>query len=126
NDLLLKLVKDGYLSFARELLQERKMMGLPPYTHAALIRCEGKTLVSTRQALKDAISILPNAHNLAVLGPIDAPMSKKNSRYHAQLLLLAKERQQLHHVLSHWWQPVLALPSAKYLKLTLDIDPIGW
>jgi primosomal protein N' (replication factor Y) len=126
NELLLKLVKDGYLSFARELLQERRMMGLPPHSHAALIRCEGKTLAATTQALKDAIAILPNGHNLAVLGPIDAPMSKKNSRYHVQLLLLGKDRQQLHRVLHHWWQPVLALPSAKYLKLTLDIDPVGW
>jgi len=126
NELLLKLVKDGYLSFARELLQERKMMGLPPHSHAALIRCEGKTLAATTQALKDAIAILPNGHNLAVLGPIDAPMSKKNSRYHVQLLLLGKNRQQLHHVLQHWWQPVLTLPSTKYLKLTLDIDPVGW
>jgi len=83
-------------------------------------------LAATTQALKDAIAHLPNAHNLAVLGPIDAPMSKKNSRYHAQLLLLAKDRRQLHHVLGQWWQPVLALPSAKYLKLTLDIDPVGW
>ena len=98
NALLLKLVKDGYLSFARELLQERKMMGLPPHSYAALIRCEGKTLAATTQALKDAVGILPNAHNLAVLGPIDAPMSKKNSRYHAQLLLLGKDRQQLHRV----------------------------
>ncbi|GAF61949.1 helicase PriA [Psychrobacter sp. JCM 18903] len=53
-------------------------------------------------------------------------MSKKNSRYHVQLLLLGKNRQQLHHVLNQWWQPVLALPNAKYLKLTLDIDPVGW
>ena len=126
NELLLKLVKDGYLSFAHELLQERKMMGLPPYSHAALIRCEGKTLAATVQALKDAIANLPQGHNLAVLGPIDAPMSKKNSRYHSQLLLLAKDRRQLHQVLNQWWQPILALPSTKYLKLTLDIDPVGW
>ena len=126
NPLLLKLVKDGYHSFAQSLLQERKMMGLPPYSHAALIRCEGKTLAATTQALKDAVAHLPTGHKLAVLGPIDAPMSKKNSRYHSQLLLLAKERAQLHHILKLWWQPVLALPSTKYLKLTLDIDPIGW
>ena len=126
NPLLLKLVKDGYHSFAQSLLQERKMMGLPPYSHAALIRCEGKTLAATTQALKDAVAHLPTGHKLAVLGPIDAPMSKKNSRYHSQLLLLAKERAQLHHILKLWWQPVLALPSAKYLKLTLDIDPVGW
>jgi primosomal protein N' (replication factor Y) len=126
NPLLLKLVKDGYLPFARELLQERKMMGLPPYSHAALIRCEGKTLAATTQALNDAIANLPKPHKLAVLGPIDAPMSKKNSRYHSQLLLLAKDRRQLHHILNQWWQPVLTMPSAKYLKLTLDIDPVGW
>ncbi|WP_438950008.1 primosomal protein N' [Psychrobacter submarinus] len=126
NPLLLKLVKDGYHSFAQSLLQERKMMGLPPYSYAALIRCEGKTLAATTQALKDAVAHLPTGHKLAVLGPIDAPMSKKNSRYHSQLLLLAKERAQLHHILKLWWQPVLALPSTKYLKLTLDIDPVGW
>lgn len=126
NPLLLKLVKDGYLSFARQLLQERKIMGLPPFSYAALIRCEGKTLAATTQALNDAITGLPRPHHLAVLGPIDAPMSKKNSRYHSQLLLLAKDRQQLHQVLNQWWQPVLAMPSAKYLKLTLDIDPVGW
>ncbi|WP_201601594.1 primosomal protein N' [Psychrobacter submarinus] len=126
NPLLLKLVKDGYHSFAQSLLQERKMMGLPPYSYAALIRCEGKTLAVTTQALKDAVAHLPTGHKLAVLGPIDAPMSKKNSRYHSQLLLLAKERAQLHHILKLWWQPVLALPSTKYLKLTLDIDPVGW
>lgn len=126
NPLLLKLVKDGYLSFAHELLQERKIMGLPPFSHAALIRCEGKTLVATTQALKDAIASLPANNQLTVLGPIDAPMSKKNSRYHSQLLLLAKNRNQLHQILNQWWQPVLAMPSAKYLKLTLDIDPVGW
>lgn len=126
NALLLKLVKDGYLSFARTLLKERKMMGLPPSSHAALIRCEGKTLAATTQALTDAVAHLPKPHHLAVLGPIDAPMSKKNGRYHSQLLLLAKDRQQLHRVLEQWWQSVLAMPSAKYLKLTLDIDPVGW
>lgn len=126
NELLLKLVKDGYLPFARQLLEERQMMGLPPYSYAALIRCEGKTLAAATQAINDAIAILPAGHHLTVLGPIDAPMSKKKNRYHVQLLLLAKERTQLHHILNHWWQQVLTLPSTKYLKLTLDIDPIGW
>ncbi|WP_227429243.1 primosomal protein N' [Psychrobacter sp. I-STPA6b] len=126
NPLLLKLVKDGYLAFAHQLLHERQVMGLPPYTHAALIRCEGKTSERTNQALKDALAILPTPNELAVLGPIDAPMHKKNSRYHAQILLLSKNRPHLHQILQQWWEQVLQLPSAKYLKLTLDIDPVGW
>ncbi len=125
NPLLLKLVRNGYLEFAKTLLAERKMLGLPPYTHGALIRCEGKTLERATQALKDALTMLP-PNQLAVLGPIDAPMKKKNSRFHVQLLLLAKQRPHLHAVLDQWWPNVLQLPSAKYLKLTLDIDPIGW
>lgn len=126
NPLLLKLVRDGYQEFAIDLLDERKKMGLPPYTHAALIRCEGKTLERTTQALNDAIAILPAPNQLAILGPVDAPMRKKNSRFHSQLLLLSKQRPHLHQVLNHWWPQVLELPSAKYLRLTLDVDPVGW
>lgn len=125
NPLLLRLVRDGYQAFASDLLHERKLMGLPPYTFAALIRCEGKTLERTTQALKDAVAILPQPHELAVLGPVDAPMRKKNSRYHSQLLLLSKQRPHLHQILNYWWPQVIELPSAKYLKLTLDIDPVG-
>ena len=98
------------------------MLGLPPYTYGALIRCEAKTLQRATQVLKDAISIMPQ-HQLAILGPIDAPMKMKNSRYHSQLLLLSKQRQPLHQLLNYWWLQVLQLPSAKYLKLTLDIRP---
>ena len=126
NPLLLRLVRDGYQAFAGDLLHERKLMGLPPYTFAALVRCEGKTLERTTQALKDAVAILPQPHELAILGPVDAPMRKKNSRYHSQLLLLAKQRPHLHQILNYWWPQVIELPSAKYLKLTLDIDPVGW
>lgn len=125
NPLLRKLVRDGYQPFALELLKERKMLGLPPYTYGALIRCEAKTLRQATQVLKDAIAIMP-PHELAILGPIDAPMKMKNSRYHSQLLLLSKQRPQLHQLLNFWWPQVLQLPSAKYLKLTLDVDPIGW
>ena len=126
NPLLLKLVKDGYAEFAHALLDERRMMGLPPYTHAALIRCEGKSIERATQALSDAVTILPTPNQLAILGPIDAPMRKKNSRYQSQLLLLSQNRPHLHQLLKQWWPQTLQLPSAKYLKLTLDIDPVGW
>lgn len=125
NPLLRKLVRDGYQPFALELLKERKMLGLPPYTHGVLIRCEAKTLQRATQVLKDAIALMPQ-NDLAILGPIDAPMKMKNSRYHSQLLLLSKQRQPLHQLLNFWWSQVLQLPSAKYLKLTLDVDPVGW
>ncbi len=146
NPLLLSLVRDGYQRFAQQLLKERDMMGLPPYVHACLIRCEGESLEKTHQALQDGINMLPQLHplanqsahsstdsltnsltnNLAVSGVIDAPMAKRNGRYHSQVLILAKQRNHLHQVLNQWWEPMQALPSAKGLKLSLDIDPVGW
>lgn len=131
NPALLTLVRHGYLAFAQQLLTERRMLGLPPFSHAALVRVESKSLDKNQQILQQALSILPNratltAQGLAVSGVVDAPMSKKNSRYHSQLLLLSQTRAALHDTLNHWWPQVLALPSASYARLSLDIDPIGW
>ncbi len=126
NPLLLNLVKNGYQPFAQSLLNERQLLGLPPYTFAALIRCEAKNYQQTLAVLNEAKSLLPAHHQLAILGPVAATMKKKNNRYQSQLLLLSKNRQQLHTVLNHWWLTVKNLPVAKYIKLTLDIDPIAW
>lgn len=133
NPALLKLVRDGYLPFAEQLLGERQLLGLPPITHACLIRVESKSLDNNTQILRQAIAMLPNRATmtqlgLAYQGPIDAPMAKKNSRFHSQLLILSRERKTLHELLNSWWQNVQQLERVKksYAKLSLDIDPIGW
>lgn len=133
NPALLQLVRQGYLPFAQQLLTERQILGLPPITHACLIRVESKSLANNNQILKDAIALLPNRATLtqmglAYQGPIDAPMAKKNSRFHSQLLLLSRDRKILHQLLDSWWLSVVALDSIKkaYARISLDIDPIGW
>lgn len=126
NPLLITLIKQGYLAFAQILLKERQMLGLPPYTHAALIRAESPNQERTRTAISDIAKRLPSLPNLAKSGMIDAPMNKKNNRYHTQLLLLAKDRKTLHTLLAEHWQDCLTLPSTKGIKLSLDIDPMGW
>ncbi|WP_434353513.1 primosomal protein N' [Psychrobacter sp. HD31] len=126
NPLLLELVKNGYQPFAQTLLNERQMLGLPPFAFAGVIRCEAKNHQQTIAVLNEAKSLLPAHHQLTVLGPVDAAMKKKNNRYQSQLLLLSKNRQQLHTVLNTWWLTVKNLPTAKYVRLTLDIDPVVW
>lgn len=133
NPALLNLVRYGYLPFARQLLTERQLLGLPPITHACLIRVESKSLENNNHILQQAMALLPNRMTLtemgvAVSGVIDAPMAKKNSRFHSQLLLLSRERKMLHSLLDDWWRQVQQLDSVKtaYARLSLDIDPIGW
>lgn len=128
---LLSLIRDGYGVLAQQLLSTRRLLGLPPITFACLVRVESNSLEKNHKLLNDAKQLLPNRQDLtnmglSVLGVIDAPMTKKNSRYHSQLLLLSRQRQTLHQLLDMWWEQVLALPSAKYIKITLDIDPSGW
>ncbi len=131
NPALLTLVRHGYLTFAEQLLFERCLLHLPPFSHACLLRVEGKSLDKNHQFIHEAKAILPYQSQFAefgvsISGTIDAPMTKKNSRFHSHLLILSKNRQFLHQLLDDWWQAVLQLSSAKYLKLTLDIDPISW
>lgn len=133
NPALLNLVRHGYLPFARQLLAERQLLGLPPITHAGLIRVESKSLDNNQQILQQALAMLPNRvtlseQGLAVSGVVDAPMAKKNNRFHSQVLILGKQRKALHMLLDGWWQAVQQLEIVKksYARISLDIDPIGW
>ncbi len=131
NPLLRSLVTKGYQSFAKQLLKERQMMGLPPCVYACLIRCEGKTLEKTQQVLQEIRELLIQENQqfnntIAISQVINAPMAKKSGRYHSQIFLLAQQRQPLHQLLTHRWLQIKALPSAKYTRLSLDIDPINF
>lgn len=126
NPFLRQLVEDGYAAFAKKLLAERKMMGLPPYSYAALIRAESVRYDRAKQAIITLKNKLPASHGFAVLAPIDAPMHKKNNRYFVQMLLLSRQRQALHAFLGDWWQMAICLPESKAVRLSLDIDPLGW
>lgn len=131
NPALLTLVREGYLSFAQQLLAERRMLGLPPLTYACLVRVESKSLENNQQILHQAMALLPSrqhmtALGIAINGPVDAPMAKKNSRYHSHLLILTKTRHVRQQLLSDWWRQTIALPAAKYARLSIDIDPMSW
>ncbi|MFB6348186.1 primosomal protein N' [Moraxella sp. ZJ142] len=126
NPLLLNLVQQGYHAFAERLLNERQQLGLPPYSHAVLIRAESPNYQQAKHAIIAAKQHLPKQHPFAINAPIDAPMTKKNNRYQVQMLILSKNRPVLHQFLATWWQTVLALPSSKSVRLSIDVDPMGW
>jgi len=100
NPLLQTLVFEGYEKFALELMNERKVSGLPPYAHVCLIRAEAVTADEPRQFLsKVAHTVRMHARTLDVsevdedkaesidwFGPVPAPMERLAGRYRAQLL----------------------------------------
>jgi len=59
-----------------------------------------------------------------LLGPAPAAMAKRAARYHAQLLLEARERAPLHRALDAWLPQLEALKAPRDLRWSLDVDPL--
>ncbi|HLF67357.1 MAG TPA: primosomal protein N', partial [Gammaproteobacteria bacterium] len=120
--LLTQLINEGYHAFAHSALQERMQAGLPPSSYMALLRAESVSEEDPISFLQQARSLIPMPTGVQILGPIPAPMQRKQGHYRAHLLLQAKTRQDLQQLLSVWLTIVDSL-SVKGLRWSLDIDP---
>jgi primosomal protein N' (replication factor Y) (superfamily II helicase) len=58
------------------------------------------------------------------LGPAPAAMTKRAGRYHAQVLLEARERAALHRALGAWLPEIESLKTPRHLRWSLDVDPL--
>ncbi len=124
--LLLSLIEHGYPAFAESVLEERRQAELPPYTSMALIRAESTQrdapqdfLMQARQAAE--MSLDPHVQ---LFGPVPAPMERRAGRYRAQLLIQATQRNHLHRLLNDWIPKLEALPAARRVRWSLDVDPM--
>ena len=79
-------------------------------------------------AICDAHALLQEymTEGISLMSPSQAPLYKRNNRYHMQIFILADARKDLHRLLNDTWQRILALNSVKMTKMTLDIDPMGF
>jgi primosomal protein N' (replication factor Y) len=62
--------------------------------------------------------------DVKVLGPAPAAMVRRAARFHAQLLIEARERAPLHRLLSDWLPRVDEIKSPRELRWSLDVDPL--
>ncbi len=122
--LLSELLRSGYAGFADRALAEREATGLPPYGSLALLRAEAAQEGPPREFLDEAAKILRVAKGLRCLGPAPAPMLRRAGRFRYQLLLEAEDRGLLQRVLARRYAQVLELPSARRVRVVLDVDPV--
>ncbi|WP_251977073.1 primosomal protein N' [Salinicola avicenniae] len=125
----LRLLADsGYDALAYQLLEERRLAMLPPYRHLALTRFEAVQEQDARDAAEAAGTAarewLAERH-LAVhcLGPVPAPMERRQNRYHMQLMLSADKRSALHEA-GAWLAGWLENTGSRRVRWSLDIDPM--
>jgi primosomal protein N' (replication factor Y) len=123
--LLNTLLESGYGDFAGQLLEERRLAGLPPFGQLALVRAEAgqleraeRFLFALRQGLEE------NPGRVQLIGPLPAPLQRKGGRFRAQLMLLARSRSSLRESVDRLIATADGLPDGKRLRWSLDIDPM--
>ncbi|WP_425338669.1 primosomal protein N' [Halomonas salinarum] len=122
------LAERGYEALAEALLEERRGAALPPFRFLALARFEATREADAMGLAKEAGTALrewlaAQGHAVSCLGPVPAPMERRQNRYHVQLLLSAAQRSQLHEA-SAWLVAWLeACRDARRVRWSLDIDP---
>jgi len=127
--LLASLLRNGYHDFARQLLEERRERGLPPFAQMALLRADARALDEAEQLLRDLRQQgQPGNHSdkdsVDMLGPLPAPMSRRAGLFRAQLLLRADSRSQLHRALHILCRAAENHPLARKVRWSVDVDPV--
>lgn len=123
--LLNLLIQKGYNEFAHELLQERQNNGLPPYEFLAIIRARAKQKTKASKLLTICKEKLQNNVGIFLLGPADAPLSRKNNYYRLQLLVRAQSRTNLQQALTKLREYfILNQKLVSSVQWSIDVDPV--
>jgi len=123
--LLQVLLRDGYPTFAKAALEERRQAQLPPFHAMALLRAEAVDADGPLRFLQRAreLAAAEGARGVQILGPVPAPMERRAGRFRAQLLLSAANRGALHRLLTPWVLQLEAEKLGRKVRWSLDVDP---
>lgn len=118
------LCRQDYAAFARQMLEERRQAGFPPFVHQALLRAEASK-VETALALLGRAAHIGSAldPDIVIYDPVPAAMMRRAGRERAQLLVQAESRTRLQAFLGAWRERLTA-ESPGQVRWSLDVDPL--
>ena len=86
NEMLQKILKEGYKMFSKVALKQRKAVNLPPYSHIGIIKVYSSIKQLAKVALVEAIKLRRNK-SIFVYGPTSSKTAKKNNQYYYQIIV---------------------------------------
>ena len=124
------LVRHDYDGLAAALLAERRVAGLPPYAHLALLGAEAvdRALVDAfLDAAHDSGTAIQRESGFAVdvFPPVPATLSRRAGQERGQILVRSDARAALQQFLPRWRAAIEALPGRR-VRWALDVDPVGF
>jgi primosomal protein N' (replication factor Y) len=113
--------------FLERELADRRELGYPPYTRAALVRVDAVDENEARDAcvtLADVAraSAPARAGHVLVQGPAPAPIARVRNRFRFRVMLRAPERAPLRAALAAVDRARAALP--RTVRASIDVDPV--
>lgn len=119
-----QLLTQGYESLAKAWLNERAQLGLPPQQALALLRADHKQADKAHDFLQSAKNWLgENGFAGRLLGPVPAPLSKRDGLYRFMLHLHHPSRQQLNQHLRQLQQFLRQDRLTTQISFGIDVDP---
>ena len=124
------LKRHDFEAFAERQLQERRLAGLPPFSHLALLRAEARESAPAAaflQAAADGASALAAETGVTLYPPVPAPVARVADAHRVQMLVEAASRGALQALLSQWVPSLHALRAQHraVLRWAVDVDPLG-
>lgn len=118
------LLQQGYEQLARKGLEQRREMQFPPFSHMAIIRAQHRYEDKLEAFLLELIEAIGQDPDVNVMGPLPAPMQKKQKLHRMQLILNANNRRGLHQLLKQLLKK--HNPTAGPVRWFIDIDPVSF
>ena len=124
------LKRHDYGAFAAGQLEERRSAGLPPFSHLALLRAEGRTPQEARAFVEDAATLaagLEGVDAVTLYPAVPPPVARVADVERMQMLLESSSRAALQRLLTAW-TPLLHALRAEHkgvLRWAVDVDPLG-
>jgi primosomal protein N' (replication factor Y) len=124
--LLQVLIRDGYSGFAKACSEERRAAHLPPFSYQALWRAEASDAEAPMRFLERVAGLARarSVADLAVLGPVPAPMARRAGRRRYQLLFQSSKRKVLHELIEALLPVISELAEARRVRWSIDVDPV--
>jgi primosomal protein N' (replication factor Y) len=110
---------DGFL--AREL-EDRKEIGYPPFSRAALVRVDAMDERAAAQAARKIADAMRGEQRVIVSGPAPAPIARIRGRWRYRVMARSADRPALRKALLLASAVKDALPSR--VRAVIDVDPV--
>lgn len=125
HSLMKAIVTADYQQISADLIQEREDAQWPPFGHLAILRMESEDKALVEKHIQNAAQLaglccLPACQ---LLGPVPAPLERKQGRWRYQLLFSASDRASLQNSVRRWLGEIKQLKISNKVRWSLDVDP---